>query len=70
MLSRVDPSGKRQCFVLLASVIARVAGADVSPLPPGAAAAMLNGRPKLLDPRLARQLAACTVSEPRLEVGR
>jgi cytosine/adenosine deaminase-related metal-dependent hydrolase len=49
---------------------ARVADPDLEPLLPGAVAATLDGRPKLFDPRLARRLAACSVSEPGLEVGR
>jgi cytosine/adenosine deaminase-related metal-dependent hydrolase len=47
----------------------RVADPDFAQLVPGAVAATLDGRPKLLDRRLARRVAACPVSEPGLEVG-
>jgi hypothetical protein len=31
---------------------------------------MMDGRAKFLDPRLARRVAACSISETGLEVGR
>ena len=66
MVGRVRRDGIRA--VILGGRV-RVADPDFDHLLPGAVPATLDGRPKLLDQRLARRVAACPVPEPGLEVG-
>ena len=48
----------------------QVADPDFAPFLPGGVAVTIDGRPKLLQPRVARRAAACPIPEPGLEIGR